>query len=170
MDGIRLFGSAGSGLANLLLFGTVTALWPRPPDCLYDLCIGLERVVTVAVDTWKPLIDNPIIGAAKKKEPECPTPLGGDNASLVDAPLPGGFDARAYGDRILYACVLVGRSGEVLGAHILRGTRRVEVDRSIVRSIRSDWRFRPGYADRRRGWQRVRLNPAPASEALYLPL
>jgi hypothetical protein len=165
MDDVRLFGSAGSSVANLLLFGTLVALWPRPSHCLYGSCMPASPAITAAVDLWRPFIDNPVPGPVTRKEPECPGPRGGEDAVLVDAPLPVGFDLHAYADRPLYACVLVGERGRAVDAHILRGTRQGGLDRRIVRTIRRDWRFRPDPVGSG-WWQRVRLNPAPVSGAI----
>jgi hypothetical protein len=163
----RVFGSTASGLANLLLFGSVAALWPRIPD--YCLCVAADPGVITVVDTWRPFIDNTGGGFLDGSlEPQCPA-LGDDRFNLIAAPLPDGFDPHGYGGGALYACVLVGREGAVLDARMLRGTGRAGLDRLILGSIRRDWRFRPVLPEAKRSWQRVPLNPGPVNGVIWDP-
>ena len=169
--GIRLFGSVASAVANALLYGSLLAWWPVIQPCAYGLCVVGEPGPPMAVDTWRPFIDNPgPSGARSRREPECPEPIGaGDPYDLDAAPLPEGYDPHAYRERQVYACILVGHDGTVLAVRMLSGTGRQARDSSLVRTIRRSWRFRRLYLDAEPSWQRVRLNSGPVDGAAWDP-
>ncbi|HYE29773.1 MAG TPA: hypothetical protein VEA61_16260 [Allosphingosinicella sp.] len=168
---IRLFGWLASGMANVLLYGTLLALWPTLGECALRLCVTGHPGFWVAIDTWRPFIDNPGPGSAAGREPQCPAPEAtGDAYDLVAAPLPDGYDPHAHGGRAIYACVLVGADGEVLRARMLRGTGEPGGDATLIHTIRRSWSFRTTYqAELAPSWQRVRLDSGPVDGAVWDP-
>ncbi|HEX6376842.1 MAG TPA: hypothetical protein VFZ91_14115 [Allosphingosinicella sp.] len=168
----RLFGSAASGTANFLLYGTILALWPGLEECAQRLCIDAGERPAVTVHIWRPFIDNPGHGAAPvEPEPTCPVPEGkGDLHRLGAAPLPDGYDPHADRQSPRYVCVLVGRRGEVLDARILRGTGRASLDRELVRTVRQSWRFgAAAWEAKSPSWQRVRLDSGSVNGTVWEP-
>src|SRR5215213_9360392 len=95
----RLLGSVASGVVNLLLYGTILALWPRPEPAL----AAAEPEPWVSVDIWRPFIDNPGAGEApSEREAECPAPQGtGAAYTLAAAPVPDGWDPHGEPGRAL---------------------------------------------------------------------
>jgi hypothetical protein len=153
----RLVGSAASGAANLLLYGTILALWPRPEPAF----AAAPPDPWVSIDIWRPFIDNPGSGPPpSERQAECPAPQARDSSyALAAAPLPDDWDAYGGRDGALYACVLVSGEGKVREARMLAGTGRAALDKALVETIRSRWRFRlVGREARPPSWQRVRLD------------
>jgi hypothetical protein len=168
---LRLFGSVASGGANLLLYGTILALWPALESCAHVECGIKDWPPPIAIDTWRPFIDNAgPEGTRSRGDPECPMPRGtGDDYSLEAAPLPGGYDPHGFGERQVYACVLVAADGEILGVRMLQGTGRQGGDAGLVRTIRNSWRFRRHEPEAAPSWQRVRLDSGSVDGPMWHP-
>jgi hypothetical protein len=170
---LRLSGSAASLLGVLFQLGVVTATIPelrRCPGC--RLAGGVAPPQPQAVDTWRPFIENPGAGLVEgRQEPRCPEPRGTrDFYDLTATPLPDGYDPHEYGEKRIYACVLVKGDGQVLGARMLRGTGRAVRDGNLVWTIRLRWEFRPSYpAAEVPSWQRVRLSSGAVDGSVWYP-
>src|SRR4051794_33674452 len=152
-----LFGSAASGVANLFLYGTIIALWPRPGPAF----AAADPEPFVSIDIWRPFIDNPgAREAPSEREAQCPAPRAiGSAFALAAAPLPDGWDPHREGGRALYACVLVAGDGKVREARMLAGAGPAAIERELVDIIRRRWRFdRVVPEEQAASWQRVRLD------------
>jgi hypothetical protein len=165
----RLLSSAASGAANLLLYGTILALWPRPEAAF--AAAGAEP--WVSVDIWRPFIDNPGPGEVpSEREEQCPAPRASGSAyALAAAPLPDDWDPHEGRGRPLYACVLVAGDGKVREARMLAGPERAALERELVETIRRRWRFDRVEPDDERGpsWQRVRLDAGERNGIVWDP-
>lgn len=171
-DASRIVASVTAAGGTLLQLAVIAATIPQWPECFNGLCMGDYPILRVSVDVWRPFIDNSgSDGAAVEREPRCPSPRGWEGGyGLAAAPLPDGYDPHAYGERTLFACVLVTRYGEVREVRMLRGTGWTYRDRSLLETIRGAWRFRVDAADPRPlSWQRVRLNSGPGGASIYDP-
>ena len=163
-----LLGSAASGAANLLLYGTILALWPRPVPAF----AATEPEPWVSIDIWRPFIDNPGAGAhPSEREARCPAPQATDASyALAAAPLPDDWDPHREREGALYVCVLLARDGKVREARLLAGTGRAALDRELVDTIHRSWRFRL-VAREAQGvsWQRVRLDAGEENGIVWDP-
>jgi hypothetical protein len=166
MTSKQFLGSTASALANLLLLGGLTVLWPRAAALAHAQ--GPESMVTI--DLWRPYIDNPGIMPGSDRDPDCPLPQANtDLYNLEAAPVPDAWDPDAKGN--LYACVLVAPRGRVLDAQILKGSGRAALDRQLADTIRRDWRFQlVGGEPDAPSWQRIRINSGPANGMVWDPL
>jgi hypothetical protein len=170
--GTRIGGSVASGLANLMLFSMISALWPAVGYC--DCWPGGQgSIEMLTIDTWRPFIDNPGTQGSLDDDPDprCPEPAGHDLLNLVDAPLPEGFDPHGYKGKALYACVRVGSEGQVVDAYLTQGSGGAAMDRKLVAEIRRGWSFKadPQYPPLPR-WQRVRLTSGPVTGSVHQPM
>lgn len=166
----RFSGSAASVLGLVSQLILVSVALPGFRSCLG--CGSGGAPPLQVVDTWRPFVDNPGEGWMDgRSDPLCPEPRErGDPYNLTAAPLPDGYDPHSYGERRVYACVLVGADGEVLTARMLRGTGRAVRDGHLVWTIRLRWQFRPSYpAPRAPSWQRVRLSSGDVDGAVWHP-
>lgn len=169
MDAIRrLLGSGVSLLATTLQLGVVAETWPSLPKCELGLCwSGGEPAWVEPFTGWEPYIDNSGAGFVPSSEPRCPGPqMAGTRYRLDHAPLPAGFNAHAFPDSEIIACVKLDSAGSVEAVRIVAGTGRSTVDRRLLRSILGQWRFRPVETDAEGpAWQRVRLNSGYGDQA-----
>jgi hypothetical protein len=164
----NLLGSAASGVVNLLLYGAIIALWPRPEAAF----AAAETEPWVSIDIWRPFIDNPGAGAKpSEREAECPAPQAQDAAYvLAAAPLPDGWNPHGEREGALYACVLVAGEGTVREARMLAGTGRSPLERELVETIRRSWRFRlVAHQPQPPSWQRVRLDAGERNGIVWDP-
>jgi hypothetical protein len=164
----RLLSSAASGAANLVLYGTILALWPRPGLAF----AASEPAPWVSIDIWRPFIDNPGAGARpSEREARCPAPQAMDSSyALAAAPLPDGWDPHSERQGALYACVLVAPDGKVREARLLAGTGHPALDRELVDAIHRSWRFRLVAAEAKAAsWQRVRLDAGEENGIVWDP-
>ena len=167
----RLIGSSGSVFATALLFGSITLFWPAVRYCWEcGSAAGGDPVAEQPlVTTWRPFIANSdIFPASADPWPACPAPQAtGYRFSLDDAPLPKAFDPFGA-EGPLFACVLVGGSGEVLEARLI-GANAGAAPAALLRSIRH-WRFTPASWDSPPpAWQRVRLDAGPGRPLVWDP-
>jgi hypothetical protein len=172
MDTIaRLLGSGTAAAGTLFQLAVIAATLPQWPECASGLCLGGYREWRVVVDVWRPFVDNAGDGDRAEREPQCPAPGGRQgHRDLAAAPLPDGYDPHAYGERSLFACVLVAWDGTVREVRMLRGTGQAARDRSLVGTIRRSWRFGPDAEDPRPlSWQRVKLSSGMGGAAIYDP-
>jgi hypothetical protein len=164
----RILGSAASGAANLLLYGTIIALWPRPEPAF----AAAEPEPFVSIDIWRPFIDNPGAGEAPpEREAQCPAPRASGSAyALAAAPLPDGWEPDQDRGRALYACVLVAGDGKVREARMLAGAGRSALERELVETIRRRWRFDLiAPKEPAPSWQRVRLDAGERNGIVWDP-
>jgi hypothetical protein len=164
----RVAGSAASGAVNLLLYGTIIALWPRPEPAF----AAAEPEPWVSVDIWRPFIDNPgTVARPSQREAQCPAPRAtGLPYALAAAPLPDDWNPYGGQEGALYACVLVAGEGEVRDARMLTGAGRSALDRELVETIRRSWRFRLVAREAQTpSWQRVRLDAGDGNGIVWDP-
>jgi hypothetical protein len=168
MEAKRLWGSAASVATNLLLYGSILALWPRPEPAW--AAAGPEP--WVSVDIWRPFIDNPGGGSPpSEREALCPSPQARDlSYALAAAPLPDGWDPHREQGRAIYACVLVAGEGTVRDARMPTGSGPVGLERELIGTIRRSWRFRLVAREAPApSWQRVRLDAGESNGIVWDP-
>ncbi|HEY0411541.1 MAG TPA: hypothetical protein VGD66_00175 [Allosphingosinicella sp.] len=169
--GLRLFGSSGSLVANLLLFGTIVALWPSVRECRGQaMCWHGDPVLDIATLGWRPFLDNPDRpDALARPDRLCPGQAYGFGFRLDETPLPAAFDPYGYPNRRLHACVLTSGSGEVRAARLMGGTGDAALDRSMIAYVLRRWRLEPTSDAVTGGWQRIRLNAMSEAPVATLP-
>ena len=171
----RLLGLSASLIGTLGQLAVIAATAPAVRECIWSVCLyGHPGPVELFIG-WEPYIDNPGIGLQPSGERRCPgEQAAGSRFRLDHAPLPAGFDAHAYPEGDIFACVRLSGDGEVEAVRIVAGTGRAGLDSRLMRIIHRQWRFRPAdAAASRHSWQRVRLNSGSGqgpAETPALPL
>lgn len=162
---IRLLGSGASLVATASQIAMVAATWPVSSECAQGLCGIIREPLFELFIGWEPFIDNVAVGAEESSERRCPgRQADGSQFRLDHSPLPPGFNAHAYPDTDILACVKLAADGSVEAVRIVAGTGRRRLDSRLLRTIHRQWRFRPveGVEDGQ-PWQRVRLNSSYGS-------
>jgi hypothetical protein len=164
----RLLASSGSALSNILLFSAVILGWPGLGPLDWGGKGGHPAPWFVQSFLFEPFIDNPVDYEA---EPDwgarCPGPVAREESfELSEAPLPAIFDPLAYPRDKLFACVRLASGAEIREVRLL-DVPGLALPRSLVRTIRREWRFVPGIVEPDDGgWVRVRLNAGPMDVAM----
>src|SRR5687767_15948136 len=121
MAAVRFLASSASAFANLVLFGSILAAWPYYVPCYRVGCpiFPWSAPVPKGGSVQPFVISVASYSFVAKSGPPCPPPEAeGTPFEIAAGPLPAGFDPFAYPDKAMYACVLVGRTGEVLEARL----------------------------------------------------
>lgn len=173
---LNLFGVTGSLLVNVLLglafhhsiLSAQLCFWNDEPCTRFGP--GPEREPYhpwppfIVEQLWGPYIDN-VQEPGQWRKPRCATAaaVAGD-ARLLYAPLSERYTSSQYFP--LFACVYVGRDGEVRISYLSQNQLGPADRASVLRQINGRWVFKPAFRDGRpvASWQRVRLSRFPKTE------
>ncbi|HEX8262234.1 MAG TPA: hypothetical protein VF547_05110, partial [Allosphingosinicella sp.] len=141
---LRLFGLSASLIGTLGQLGVIAATAPAIGECIWSACrYGHPGPIELFIG-WEPYIDNPGVGVQPSRERRCPgEQAAGSRFRLDHAPLPAGFDAHAYPEGDILACVRLGGRGEVEAVRIIAGTGQPHLDSRLMRIVHRQWRFSP---------------------------